>query len=369
MKNLLQELFYEAQNGKVIIDREEWPISFNTIIYENGQEKERYEGENNATLVIRNEESFLELLEEYVSLELEKDRKTPKYTEKEKYHEKAIIAYLFINATPEDFHNPEPFIRRRINMLKDKSFSRLDTPLEFNGGKALLDSTVCMERKINPITMETPYRMDFTLKKEVEGEEVEYPLPSIYYGIENGTCYIYSILNRKGKAKQELSPKESFFHKKMNRQLYKVNEGVEVEPEQEEKTILDITHSFLLSLTMFLSLLESSKIDKINVVTYLPIRYQSRELIAEAREGKEQEELLERNTRIQQNATDKLIRLFQRICYHKENVEIVSYPYEEGEFLSIRIHPSDEKIKNEMLEEVSKEVKEGEEKNEFNRNI
>ena len=361
MKNLLQELFLEAQKGKVVIDNDEWPISFNTIIYEDGVEKERYEGEGISTLVIHNEESFLKLLEEYVSLELQMDRKTPRYLERDKYHEKAILAYLFVNATPEDFHNPESFIRRRINMLKDKTFSYLDSPIEINGGDIVLDSKVCIERGENPITMETPYRIDFTLRKEEENEVLECKLPSIYYGIENGTCYIYSVLKKK--EKEDLSPKTISFHKKINRQLYKLNEGLERD-ENDEESILDITHSFLLSLTMFMAMLESNGIEKVNVVPYLPVRYSSRDLLAQSKE-----ELIERNNFIQTNATNKLIRLFRRYCYHNENAEITAYPYEQGEYLSIRLHPSNEKIKNEMLDEVSKEIKEGSEQNEFNRNV
>jgi len=367
MKNLLRELFQEAQNGKVNIDNEEWPISFNTVIYEDGKEIERYEREkNNASLVIHNLEKFLELLEEYVSLELEKDRKTPVYLEKEKYHTKAIIAYLLLNATPEDFHSPEDFIRRRINMLKDNSFSYLENGLEINGGKALLGCKIKIERNCNPITMETPYRMDFKLIKN-DDEELFFNLPSVYYGIDNDTCYFYSILKRKERKQQDRERKEILFHKRLNREFYKVSEGVEQEKDQE--SIINITHSFLLSLTMFITLLEKENIHKIKVVPYLPLRFLSRELAAENMEEDKQQDLLERNENIQHNITEKFIRLFRRYCFHNQDAEITSYPYEEGEFLTIELHPETQRLTNEMLEEVRKDVKEGSVNHELHRNV
>jgi len=366
MKNLLRELFQEAQNGKVIIDNEEWPISFSTVIYNEEKEIERFEGEKNiSTLVIHNLDHFIELLEKYVLLELEKDRKTPKYLEKDKYHAKALIAYLFTNATPEDFQNPEDFIRKRINMLKDNTFSYLDNGLIIDSSKALLDCKIKIERKENPITMETPYRMDFTLVKN-DDVELTYSLPSIYYGVDNDTCYFYSILKKKEK-EEENESKESRFRKKMNRQFYKVNEGVEKEDDIE--SITNITHSFLLTLTIFMTLLEKEGIQKINVVPYLPLRYLSRELAAEKKEDSKQQELLDRNENIQHNLTEKLIRLFRRYCFHNKNAEIISYPYEEGEHLTIKLHPETEQLTNEMLEEVRKDVKEGSEKHEFHRNV
>lgn len=356
MKNLLQELFYEAQNGKVVIDNDEWPISFNTIIYEDGKEVRRYEGDNNATLEIHNEESFLKKIEDYVKLELEKNRKTPPYREKEKSREKALLAYLWVNATTEDFKNPEQYLDKRIQMLKDDSFSYLENGIEIEGGSSLLDSKIRIEKKENAITMETPYRIDITLEKG----DCEASLPSIDYAIVGDTCYIYSI--KKRKAKTPSSEEEEKYQKKINRLLYKVNEGVD-----QNEDITDITHSFLISLTIFMSLLEAEGIKNIKVVTYLPTRYLSREL--GANESERKEELLERNDQIQTNLTDKLVRLFRRYCYHNENVEITSYPYDSDEYLSLKITDKNEKIKNQMIEEVTDSIKEGNESYGFHQNV
>ena len=65
MKEIFLELIKEACNGKVIVDGEEWPYSFNTII----EDRDFYENEdNNVTLVIKNLDKLIEKIEEYKSL-------------------------------------------------------------------------------------------------------------------------------------------------------------------------------------------------------------------------------------------------------------------------------------------------------------
>ena len=63
MRALFYQVIKEAKNGKVLLDDEEWGISFNTIIYDNGKTKEEYFNDRNiSTLVIKNEEKFIEML-------------------------------------------------------------------------------------------------------------------------------------------------------------------------------------------------------------------------------------------------------------------------------------------------------------------
>ena len=68
MRALFYEVVREAKNAKVRIDGEEWCIAFNTIIYEDGKIKEEYFNDRNmSTLVIKDEERFFPLLEEYIA--------------------------------------------------------------------------------------------------------------------------------------------------------------------------------------------------------------------------------------------------------------------------------------------------------------
>ena len=356
MKEIFYELIKETCNGKVIIDNEEWNYSFNTIIKSNNKEKIRLENkDNNICLIIKNEDNFFKLLEKYINLELSINRKTLNIKNvKDKI--KFLIVNLFANATTEDFINPERFIRRNIFFLKDNTFNYLDKVLEVNVDNLLKDTNLEIKREQNSTMMETPYKITFTLKNEEE----KHFLPSIYYGIEeeNGIkkCYIYGIQASKKNDNNK-------FNKKINRLLYKINDGVEDTQEYydyknnksdyyPEGNISDVTMSFLLSLNMFVTLLQSENIKEIKAVPYLPVRYNSRELAA-IRNNRE--DLFERNKKIQTNLTNKFIRTFRRLEKQNNNIEVTMYPYEIDEFLTIKLSNNKEII-NKLLDETSKNI-------------
>ena len=130
MKKIFLELVKEACSGKVIVDGEEWPYSFNTII----EDKDFYENENNlSTLVIKDLDKLIEKLEEYITLELILERKTLKiYSGKEEDRIKWLLSNLFANMTTEDFLNPIAFIDKYMAFLKDKTFDYLDEGITVN---------------------------------------------------------------------------------------------------------------------------------------------------------------------------------------------------------------------------------------------
>jgi hypothetical protein len=368
IREIFQELIKEASTGKVIIDNEEWPIAFNTKIFTGNEVKCNYENEkNNACLIIKNEESFYNLLEKYINEELKYNRKTCRiYSDVEKNKIKWIMSYLFVNSTTEDFLEPNRLLERRIDFLHDQTFNILDEELEIeNSIKSLKDSKLIIKKETCPVSMETPYKIDIKIKSP---EGVECQLPSVYYGISNNTCYIYSILNEN--TKKKMTPEEEKFSKKINRLLYKLNDKVQENEMPEyyeyknnestyypEGNISDITTSFLLSVNIFTSLLESKKIDTIKVVPYLPLRYNSRKITAEEITAEERKkELLERNNTIQNNATNKLIRTFRRLAFHNSNLDIYSLPYEVDEYLTIHLSNTNKLINNMLLEETSSNV-------------
>lgn len=184
MKSIFYELIEEAALGKVIIDNEEWPIGFNTTIFKDGREINYKSEKNLSHLMIREEASFFDLLKEYLLLELEFNRKVPKFIhEEEKNRIKFMIAYLFVNATTEDFLHPDNLIKRNIAFLKDDTFKELNEQFDLNG--LFLDSKIEVKNVKHPLTMETPYKMDISLIKYEEEQKLEYPLASVAYGIEN----------------------------------------------------------------------------------------------------------------------------------------------------------------------------------------
>ena len=365
MKEIFLELIKEACDGKVIVDDESWSYSFNTII----EDKTFLENErNNATLVIKNLDKLLSKLEEYITLELILERKTLKiYSGREQDRIKWLLSNLIANMTTEDFLNPVQFVDKYIAFLKDKTFDYLDEGITIKLPK-VKDSELEIKREQNNTAMETPNKITLTLRKDSE-EFTTIKLPSIYYAIreENNekVCYIYSVMNKDNK---KLTENELKFQKQINRLLYKLNDGVKDSDDYydykegrstyyPEDNITDVTHSFLFSLNIFLSLLQKENIKEIRVVPYLPVRYNSRAIAAEEKENKE--ELDKRNDMIQTNATNKLIRTFRRLEAQNKNMHITSYPYEVDEFLRIKLNPRTKELDNMLLEESNDIVNNG----------
>lgn len=368
MKDIFYELIKEASNGNVIIDGEEWPIGFNTIIYQENKEYLSYQGNNMSVLRITNEENFFNLLSEYISLELQKNRKTIPFLDQTGHSQvKYLMAYLFSNATVEEFTNPEQFLRRRIEFLQDETFSYLNSGEIFDIGDKFLESKMEIKNSVNSISMETPYKIDFTL---VTDDDLRCPILSIYYGItEDKTCYVYSLMKPK-EPKKDLIPEEEKFKKKINRLLYKLNEGV-LTSEREEfieykngtsdyypENITDVTSAFILGLTSFMALLENAGISKIKGVPYLPVRYLSRDYATQGIADEEKRAALEeRNNRIQYNATNKFIRTFRRVMYHLTDLKLYSLPYELDECLNLTLNEEGIPLNNELLDDLFNGIK------------
>lgn len=348
MREIFYELIREAKDAKVILDGDEWPIGFNSDI----EGRRSINSRNLSTLVVKNEEEFLEYLEKYINLELYVNRKHMMFSNNPKRnHIKSLMAYLFINMSTEDFLNPIDCLRRRIDFLKDTTFSLYDESIDF---KAIPGSELRMKQSSSSIYMETPYVMNFSIEQD---DEIVH-LPCISYGIceENGekVCYIYSIMNHVDRVHGD----ESRLSKKVNRLMYKMNKGVsEYEKKQKdvEDSLTDVTPSFVFVLITFLTMLQSKGITMVKAVPYLPVRYLSRSIAAENVNDLNIRKIREeRNNRIQRNATEKFIRTFRRAAYHMDGAEIIGYPYELDENLTMELHSKG--INNELLEDVQSEI-------------
>ena len=377
MEALFYEVVREAKNGKVIIDGEEWGIAFNTIIYENSKTKEEYFNDRNlSTLVIKDEERFFPLLEEYIAREIYANRKCMWFSsDKLDTRIKFILAYLFANASTEEFLDPEGMLRRRIDFLDDTSFEYLNDGKVIPLGNTFGNSSVYVQRHSQSVMMETPWKMEITVCKLAEDELLKCPLADVSYGIreEDGemVCYVYSMM--KPKERTESSDREKIFRKRLNRELYKLNEGV-LEQESDEfkaykdgknrdyqENVTDVTQSFVLSLSIFVALLQKEGISKIKVVPYLPVRYVGRQIAASnVSDLLRRQELEERNRRIQDNCTNKFMRTFRRVAYHMgDDLEMYSVPYELDEYMTFVLRSKSHDLNNPILNEVSNCILDG----------
>jgi len=343
IKETFYELVDEAKDGKVILDDEPFNIVFNTIVED---DKSFFNDENKQSLIIDDMDLFLIKLSLYVDLELEaKRRMMPISKDIEDNKVKTIIANLFVNASYKDFTDPVRFIEKRIDFLKDKTFSNYDNGVVIPLGEELLNSNLHIVNEVDSIHSETPNKMTFYLEKDGD----KYYLPSINYGISGNTCYIYSMMN-----KNEGKNKDSKFAKDINRILYKLNDGVEETDEFKEyvengregyypDNITDVSLPFVFASSMFLNMLNEKGIKSVEVVSFLPVRYDSRDLSSTS------PDMEERNDRIQNNATNKLIRTFNRVLSHIDGVTVTANPFDADENMHMRIDDNIV-INNELLD-------------------
>lgn len=337
MENEILEIFYnkiipEASFGKVeaffIFN-----VGFNTIIEQKKVTNNNIQAPHTLvpTLIIKDKEKFDKLLLEYtvkatefygnVFYGTEYTKDMPSYGDE---YLKSVIALLWSNATSEDFLNPCEYLHKRINFFDEHGLSDANFINETSIGKITYE--IIKDEMFN----ETPYYIQFRIN--------ENPLPVVRYGISDGKAYIYAIQNITKLTRD----------KKLNRAMYKVNEGLDVKSEytdniEHPENLIGITPSTLISATLAISLFKRNGINHIEIVPYLPERWNAKE-IAYYRSSKRKtnsEEYLtlqhNKHLEIQRNLTDKFLRTFRRIEYHFEGIEITSYPFITSENMIMEI--------------------------------
>lgn len=310
-------------------------------------------------LCIQDKEKLVNSLYEYMQIMLSNDSSINKQNiyDKIKYY----LTLLWVNATYEDLRNPVRFIQKYIDFNNNPLFE--DEFTYASNIESLNDTDIDVIIKREPANMETPYSFNAQINLFDNGKENNYYLPSICYGISGDICYIYSIQN------SGMFASNPGFEKKIKRLLYKMNENVSshesedfkeykrlekqgnnMEDEFYPENISDVSVSAILALTVFMDSLNDMNIKNIKVVPFLPIRYKNRKSEYEKKyqlklkqlkvdEIKElKQNLEEKRLLIQSNLTNKFIRDFMRLKHHFNGIDILSYPMEIDEYLSININ-------------------------------
>lgn len=370
----------EAETGIIKIDGWNFNIRFSinqnsaktmiasTSFIERDSEKDFIQENKDIVITVKNPDRFYELLVEYTEKMYEFIVSNPGfYSIDNLYFEgkkdciiKGILSTVWINATEENFKNPESFLETRISFLEDK------TTLEYLGKEMIgekielldnsyISSSIC---KQNPVAHETPYVFTSKIQKEIDGRIETFELPNISYGIKDDTCYVYSIQNSKS---NQLS--RTPYQKKINRLLYQAEKNVH--EEYKEESIKDISEPHLFALTIFFKFIG---IKEVIIPDYLPIRYNAKirvlnNKIRKLEKTTNKEELeniiasLEQEIdKIQDNITQKYLRTFRRLEYHFPKLSVTSYPYEVDNYMHMKTKMLDDPENNHILYEVYKSI-------------
>lgn len=325
-----KEIITEAKDG-FIKSYFTYNVIFNTYLKEENKlikGEEKSNGVITPLLIINNKALFDKLLEEYVNIALEfyKDSKyineivnESKSIDENIDIRKNILAMLWSNATFEDFERPIEFLQRRINFFN----SELDCKKVNFGNLELFNSNLEIEIIKDEIFNETPYQMHIRLINE---EGLEFNFPDVKFGISDNTLYIYAIQNKE--------IQKNSFTKKVNRLLYKANEGFNEQEDLPEiygiGNLKDISVSFLVALNICLSYFKNLGIDKVIASSILLPRWNAKRIAIDKRykNNEKYEVLINEQERIQSNLTEKFLRTFLRLKIHYEGIEVLAYPFD-----------------------------------------
>lgn len=277
--------------------------------------------------------------------------------------EKVIMTLLWSNATVEDFLDPCLFLKKRIDFFR---LGNLDVYEESRivGYSEILGADILCAVKKARIESETPYYLQTFLLNPEDGDKI-YEFPNIYFGVSDGIASVYAIQNEKGRLINE------DYKKKIERNLYKVNDGLDVKEDTYDNygvgNLKDVTPSFLVGINIFVGLLKNCDIKNLEVASMLIARWNGKMIAMKIKNDylvkklknekditKLVDEYYQKVLAIQSNLTEKFLRLFRRIGYHHSSVGILSYPMESSSYLTMCLYDQIDVCNNRLLDETFK---------------
>lgn len=337
-------------------------------------------------MVINDYKKFFELLRQFYERDIELYFLRTKMTGFPVYEKDNCFEQIWLRATPDDFNNPEEFLRKQVDMIRDRTFEKYDKETYLGKLEFLDDNIICVKNGIARTWDENSREFEVTIYDKKYYNNIElfdrphYTLPMIRYGIyeKDGkkVCYVGSIQSKS----QSLADKEMYekqdINKKVNRKKYKVNSKVpeEYKDKVEPKSIL--------ALSLFINILNKEGITDIEIPCMYVLDYEyherrNRKLLedfnkewTEERKArapflyKEEVYYLQHNYNkqdlISEIKTEGMIKKFERILYHYQNGIIESYPGDADSCLHINIPiiKCEKEIKGEVLVEIYRLINE-----------
>ena len=257
-----------------------------------------------------------------------------------------LLANVWLRMGINDVENPMMFLKNQVEFTKNRKLDTMNPTKISNYG----EYDVYMYTKPNKYYDETSRTMFFKLTKRDKNTGrilEEYTLPKVLYDVDDsGTCYICGVQNVKDKIDVN--------EKKIKRELYKLNKGVE-NP--------DVHPSKVLSLMLFINHIKSNGITNVVVPSTQVLSYAYHEVLSRTAEEELQEaekkfdmysetEMANKNLKdakvnyerfynkqdtISYLKTEELFNLVYRIVEHTPGVEITNEMNQQGDSINIRL--------------------------------
>lgn len=356
-KDQIYDMFINEIAGKKEVQIEDFSynVALNYNIEDTKCENKRCNiDESLPSININNVELFKEKLDAYIkTLRGKSDvwNDIPFSSEEDKI--KYTAAMLFVNATFEDFEYPYKYMDKYIAALKDDTFKALKEEKNICKLTNFKDATLKVKSKNQSIFLETPQKLEFSLSKIMQdGNEYTVSLPSVScFCYEDGKNKILNIAALQNK-RIDKSKEKNVFEKQVNREKFKLNEGVDKEEQ-------DVEPLAILSLATAIFLAKQKGITKVRMPDFMPMRWYAKSLANEKKsrhKNLDLEELKEEQIRIQTNVTDKFLRTMIRIEEQIGMVDIGLIPGVLGDYLDCNITDKQVDNPNKILKEISDNI-------------
>ena len=267
------------------------------------------------------------------------------------------LEQIWLRATPDDFNNPEEFLRKQAMMISDTTFEKYDNEVELGPVDFFDGNILCIKNGIAGIWDENSRQIEIKIynkeKKTSNGEVLKaspYELPVIRYGIyeKDGKkiCMINSIQDKR------YGFDRSKFEKKLERKKYKVNQDV-LEEDTEK-----VEPKNLMALSIFMNMLAREGITDIEVPSMYVLDYEyhvrrNPQILKQFQENWSSERrkkslsypiakyhfdrTYQKEDVISEIKTERLLLTFRRLLQHYPNGTLVSYPGEVDSFMHLNI--------------------------------
>ncbi len=331
-------------------------------------------------MTISNYKKFFELLRQYYEKDIELFFKRTDSSGFPVYEQKNCFEQIWLRMTPDDFNNPEEFLRKNVEMIQDNTFEKYDKETYLGRLSRFNNHIICVKNQISRTWDETPREFKITIyDKRYYNTELfdksHFELPVVRYGIYNKSgkkvCYIGAIQNTNmEECETNLVQIKNDFRSELNTgKLRKENYKERVEPIK------------ILSLSIFINFLHREGITEIEapgmyVLDYdyhikrgikLKKEFDEKWTEEERREYPKQYEremeYLSRNYRnediISEVKTERFIMNLKNLLKYYPNGRINSFPGELDNFLHLEIPISRPQIdSNNVLLDVYNLIKE-----------
>lgn len=328
-------------------------------------------------MIIHNYKDFFELLRQFYEQDIELYFERTGFSGFPCYEQTNCFEQIWLRCTPEDFINPEQFLRKSISMVKDHTFNKYNKETCIGNLSRFDNNPICVQNKVARTWDENSREFHITIydKKNYDNMELfnrpHYSLPVIRYGIyeKDGKkiCHIGSIQDKRfgDFTDENLSEYVNESRKCFNKGKLRSENFVEkVEPAK------------LLSLGIFVDILNKEGINEIETPGMLVLDYDyhtKRSIQAKAQFDKEWTEYRKKQSpdrykldleylsmnynkqdTISEIKTERLIYTVKRMISHYPSGKINSYPGDADSLLRLTIPPIKQKsdINGDILQEM-----------------